>query len=176
MFKPQNHAMLLLCCGLALPATAFEEAAVSFRELSDGSIIEFESSFCEVAVGDTVSVMLMGNGGDAAAAEVVAASVKAHSGATLNQDKGKGSARTAYVKAVIGMDGRVVEIALDEANAGWKTVHVQVEISTGDELGVNLHSTPCESQRSQTLVRATGGPARERVGGRLTRDFASPLR
>ena len=28
MFKPQNQAMLLLCCGLALPATAFEEAAI----------------------------------------------------------------------------------------------------------------------------------------------------
>ena len=148
MFKSKNHAMLLLCCGLALPALAFEEAAVSFRELSDGSIIEFESSFCEVAVGDTVSVMLMGNGGDAAAAEVVAASVKAHNGATLNKDKGKGSARSAYVKAVIGMDGQVVEIALDEADAGWKTVHVQVEISTGDELGVNLHSTACESSEA----------------------------
>ncbi len=43
------------------------------------------------------------------------------------------------------MDGRVVEIALDEATEGWKAVHVQVEISTGDKLGVNLHSTACES-------------------------------
>jgi len=131
--------------GMALPATAFEEAALSLQELSDGSIIEFESSFCEVAIGDTVSVMLLGDGGDAAEATVVAATVKARNGATPNQGKAKGGARTAYVTALIGMDGRVVEIALDEAAEGWKSVHVAVEISTGDKLGVNLHSTPCES-------------------------------
>ncbi len=148
MFKLKNLAMPLLCCGLALPATAFKETAISLKELSDGSIIEFESSFCEIAIGDTVSIMLMGNDGDAAEAEVVAASVKARNSATANKDKTKKSTRAAYVKAIIGMDGRVVEIALDEADAGWKTVHVRVEISTGDELGVNLHSTPCKPSKA----------------------------
>lgn len=137
--------MLPLFFGVALPATAFEEAAISLQELSDGSIIEFESSFCGVAIGDTVSVMLLGDGGDAAEATVVAATVKAHNDATPNRGKAKGGARTAYVTALIGMDGRVVEIALDEAAEGWKAVHVAVEISTGDKLGVNLHSTACDA-------------------------------
>ena len=145
MFRSLSVAMLPLLMGLALPAAAFEEAAISLKQLSDGSIIEFESSFCEVAVGDVMSVMLMGDGGDAAEARVVAATAKTHNGSTPNRVKTKGSARTAYIAAVIGMDGRIVEIALDEADPGWKTVHVQVEISTGEKLGVNLHSTPCES-------------------------------
>ena len=147
VFKPQTLVVLPLFLGMALPATAFEEAAISLQELSDGSIIEFESSFCAVAIGDTVSVMLLGDGGDAAEATVVAATVKAPNGATPNQGKAKGGARTAYVTALIGMDGRVVEIALDEAADGWKSVHVAVEISTGDKLGVNLHSTACESNQ-----------------------------
>jgi len=145
LFKSQSLAVLPLLLGVALPATAFEEAAISLQELSDGSIIEFESSFCEVAIGNSVSVMLMGDGGDAAEATIVAATVKARNGATPNKGKASGGARTAYATAVIGMDGRVVEIALDEAAEGWKAVHVQVEISTGDKLGVNLHSTACES-------------------------------
>jgi hypothetical protein len=145
VFKSQCLAVLTLLFGVAHPAAAFEEAAISLQELSDGSIIEFESSFCEVAIGDTVSVMLMGDGGDAAEATVVAATAKTRNGATPNRGKVRGAARAAYVTAVIGMDGRVVEIALDEATEAWKAVHVQVEISTGDKLGVNLHSTACES-------------------------------
>ena len=140
--------MLPLFLGMPLPASAFEEAAISLQELSDGSIIEFESSFCEVANGDTVSVMLLGDGGDAAEATVVAATAKARNAATPNKGKGKGGTRSAYVTALIGMDGRVVEITLDEIAEGWKAVHVQVEISTGDKLGVNLHSTACESADS----------------------------
>jgi hypothetical protein len=144
VFKSQSLAVLPLLLGVALPAAAFEEAAISLQELSDGSIIEFESSFCEIAIGDSVSVMLMGDGGDAAEATVVATTVKPHNGATPNKGKTRGGTRTAYVTAVIGMDGRVVEIALDEAAEGWKAVHVQIEISTSDKLGVNLHSTACE--------------------------------
>jgi hypothetical protein len=127
VFKSLSLAVLPFYLGLALPATAFEEAGISLQELSDGSIIEFESSFCEVAIGDTVSVMLMGNAGDAAEATVVAATVKPRNRATPNPGKARGGARTAYITAVIGMDGRVVEI------------------SNGDKLGINLHATACES-------------------------------
>ena len=145
MFKIHTLAVLVAAAALALPAAAFEEAGISLKELSDGSIIEFESSFCDVAVGDTVTVMLMGTAGDAASAEIVAVSVKTNNSATPNKGNKKGGDRIAYVVPVIGMDGRVVDITLDVAEDGWRTVHLHVELSNGDRLGVNLHATPCES-------------------------------
>jgi hypothetical protein len=51
-------AVLAAAFALALPAAAFDVAEVSMKELSDGSVIEFESSFCEVVVGDTLPIML----------------------------------------------------------------------------------------------------------------------
>ncbi len=144
MFKSQYLAALPFCCALAFPAAAFEESAISLKKLPDGSIIEYESSFCEVAIGESVSVLLIGNSGDAAEAKIVAAYVKPHAGATPRKGKAKDSPHGAYVTAVIGMEGRVVDIALDEAEPGWTSIHLQVEISSGDKLGVNLHSTPCE--------------------------------
>jgi hypothetical protein len=138
-------AALLICVGIAPPAFAFEEAAISLKELSDGSIVEYESSFCEVSVGETVSVLLMGDRGDAAEATIVATTVQSRNSAKPNAGKSKVGARNAYVAAVIGMGGKFAEITLDEAEAGWKNVHLQIEISTGDKLGLNLRSTTCAS-------------------------------
>ena len=135
---------LVVAAALALPAGAFEVAEISLKELGDGSIVEFESSFCEVVVGDTISVMLGGDEGDAAIVEVVAAYVKAHNGATPNRGKKKGGPRTASITPIIGADGRSVDITLDAADEGWRTVHTRLELSSGDKLGVNLHSNPCE--------------------------------
>ena len=139
----RNFTVLAAAFALALPAAAFDVAEVSMKELSDGSIIEFESSFCGVVVGDTVPVMLTGADGDAATAEIVAVSVKTHNGATPNRGKKKGSARTASVSGVIGPDGWTIDITLDAADEGWHTTHARIELSTGDKLGVNLHSMPC---------------------------------
>lgn len=130
--------------GLAVPAASFQVAELSMKELSDLSVVEFESSFCEVVVGDTVSVMLSGAVGDAATAEIVAASIKSRNGATPNRGKQKGGDRTGEIMSVIGADGRSIDITLDAADEGWHTVHVRLELSNGDRLGVNLHSTPCE--------------------------------
>ncbi len=135
---------LTVAAAFAIPAAAFEVAEISMQELSDGSIIEFESSFCEVVVGDTVSVMLTGDGGDSDIATVVAASVKTHNGATPNRGKKKGGDRTGSITPVIGVDGRSVDLTLDAADDGWHTVHARLELSNGDKLGVNLHSTPCD--------------------------------
>ena len=66
MRKTRIYGSLVLAAALALPALAFEVADISLKELEDGSIVEFESSFCEVVVGDTVSVTLTGTEGDAA--------------------------------------------------------------------------------------------------------------
>jgi hypothetical protein len=136
---------------LAAPsAGAFEVSEISMKELSDLSIIDFESSFCEVVVGDTVSVSLMGTEGEAAIATIVAASVKSRNGATPNRGKGKdnvkGGARTGAISSVISADGRAVDVTLTAADDGWHTVHVRLELDTGDKLGVNLHSTPCEEE------------------------------
>jgi hypothetical protein len=146
VIKVRNLAVLAIGIALALPAAAFDVAEVSMKELSDGSIIEFESSFCGVMVGDTVSVMLTGVEGDAATAEIVAVSDKARNGATPNRGKKKGGDRTASVTGVIGPDGRTIDITLDAADEGWRTVHTRIELSTGDRLGVNLHSMPCEEE------------------------------
>ena len=146
MRKTRILGFLVLATALALPALAFEVAEISMKQLSDGSIVEFESSFCEVMVGDTVSVMLTGAEGDAATVEVVAAYVKAHNGATPNRGKKRGGARTASITPVIGVDGRSVDITLDAADEGWRTVHARLELSSGDKLGVNLHSTSCEEE------------------------------
>ena len=143
MIKIRNIAALAAAFALALPAAASDVAEVSMKELSDGSIIEFESSFCGVSVGDTLPVMLTGEDGDATTAEIVAVSVKTQNGATPNRGKKKGSARTASVSGVIGPDGRTVDITLDAADEGWHTAHARIELSTGDKLGVNLHSMPC---------------------------------
>jgi hypothetical protein len=143
MLDFRNTAALAAAFALALPAAAFEVTDVSMKELSDGSIIEFESSFCGVSVGDTVQVMLTGEEGDATTAEFVAVSVKTHNGATPNRGKKKGSARTASVFGVIGPDGRTIDITLEAADDGWHTAHTRTELSTGDTLGVNLHSKPC---------------------------------
>ena len=140
----RNIVVLATGFALALPAVAFDVAEVSMKELSDGSIIEFESSFCEVVVGDTVPVMLTGDDGDAATAEIVAVSVKTHNGATPNRGRKKGGERTADVSGVIGPDGRTIDVTLDAADEDWHTVHARIELSTGDKLGVNLHSMPCE--------------------------------
>jgi hypothetical protein len=144
MRKIRILGFLVLAAALALPALAFEVAELSMKELEDGSIIEYESSFCEVVVGDTVSVMLTGIEGDAASVEVVAAYVKARNGATPNRGKKKGGPRTGSITPVIGVDGRSVDITLDAADEGWHTVHARLELSSGDKLGVNLHSTPCD--------------------------------
>jgi len=144
MIKFRNIAVFAAAFALALPAAAFDVAEVSMKELSDGSVIEFESSFCEVVVGDTVPIMLTGADGDAATAEIVAVSVKTHNGATPNRGKKKGGDRTASVFGVIGPDGRTIDLTLDAADEGWHTVHARIELSTGDKLGVNLHSMPCE--------------------------------
>ena len=44
---------------------------------------------------------------------------------------------------VIGPDGRTIDITLEAADDGWHTAHTRTELSTGDTLGVNLHSKPC---------------------------------
>ena len=82
-------------------AGAFEVAEISMKELSDLSIVDFESSFCEVVVGDTVTVTLMGTEGDAATATIVAASPKPQNGATPNRGKGngRGGARTGEIES-----------------------------------------------------------------------------
>ena len=152
-----NIGVLVAGFALAFPAAAFEVTELSMKELSDGSIIEFESSFCGVTVGDTIPVMLTGEEGDAATAEVVAASVKTRNGATPNRGKMKGGDRMASVSDVIGSDGRSVDLTLDTADEGWRTVHARVELSTGDTLGVNLHSRPCNG----------GGGAGEDDGGEV---------
>ena len=144
MRKTRILGFLFLATALALPALAFEVAEISLKELEDGSIVEYESSFCEVAVGDTVSVMLMGVEGDAETVVVVAAYLKMHNAATPNRGKKKGGARTASIMPVIGVDGRSVDITLGGADEGWHTVHARLELSSGDKLGVNLHSTPCD--------------------------------
>jgi hypothetical protein len=149
MRRTQILGCLVLAAAFALPALAFEVAEISLKELSDGSIVEFESSFCEVVVGDTVSVMLTGVEGDAATAEVVAAYLKARNAATPNRGKKKGGARTASITPIIGADGRSVDITLDDADEGWHTVHARLELSNGDKLGVNLHSTPCEPEEEE---------------------------
>jgi len=43
-----------------------------------------------------------------------------------------------------------VDRALADADDGWRTVQVRLELSRGDELGVNLHSTPREEEEDQT--------------------------
>ena len=145
----RNFAALAAGLALAYPAAAFDVAELSLKELSDGSVIEFESSFCGVVVGDTVPVILTGEEGDAATAEVVAVSVKRHNGATPNRGKNRGGDRTASVSGVIGTDGRTVDLTLDAADPGWHTVHARIELSTGDKLGVNLHSMSCEEDGEQ---------------------------
>jgi hypothetical protein len=90
--------------------------------------------------------MLTGVEGDAATAEVVAAYLKARNVATPNRGKKRGGARTASITPVIGADGRSVDITLDDADDGWHTAHARLELSNGDKLGVNLHSTPCEPE------------------------------
>jgi plastocyanin len=149
MQKTRILGFLILAAALALPALAFEVAEISLKELEDGSIVEFESSFCEVAVGDTVSVMLTGDEGDAATVEVVAAYLKSHNAATPNRGKKKGGSRTASITPVIAVEGRSVSITLDAADEGWHTVHARLELSSGDKLGVNLHSTPCEEDEEE---------------------------
>jgi hypothetical protein len=149
MQKTRILGFLILAAALALPALAFEVAEISLKELEDGSIVEFESSFCEVAVGDTVSVMLTGDEGDAATVEVVAAYLKSHNAATPNRGKKKGGPRTASITPVIGVEGRSVNITLDAADESWHTVHARLELSSGDKLGVNLHSTPCEEDEEE---------------------------
>jgi hypothetical protein len=144
MLDLRMAALLMLGTALAAPAHAFDVAEVTTKELSDGSLIEYESSFCEVAVGDTVSVMLVGEGGDAANAELVAASLKPHNGATPMRSKSHGGARGAAISPVISADGEVAEIKLDAADEGWRTVHVRLELSNGDSLGVNLHASACK--------------------------------
>lgn len=144
VIKFRNIAVLAAAFALALPAAAFDVAEVSMKELTDGSVIEFESSFCGVVVGDTVPIMLTGEDGDAATVEIVAVSVKTRNGATPNRGKKKGGDRTASVFGVIGSDGRTIDLTLDTADEGWHTVHARIELSTGDKLGVNLHSMPCE--------------------------------
>jgi hypothetical protein len=146
VFGIRNLLVLAMGLALALPASAFEVSDVSTEELSDGSIIEYESSFCEVAVGDTVSVTLVGAEGDAATAEIVAASLKAHNAVTPNQGRKKGGARTGFLTVTIGPDGRSADLTLEAVDDGWHTVHVRIGLSTGDELGVNLHSTSCEAE------------------------------
>ncbi len=137
----------------AAPATAFQMVETSMQELSDLSVIEFESSFCEVRVGDTVTVNLSVALGDelsdAATATIVAASVKSRNGATPNRGKKKGGDRTATIDPLILAGSRAIDVTLtdaDDSGKGWHTVHVRLELSTGDKLGVNLHSTPCEPE------------------------------
>ena len=142
----RNIAVLAVGFALALPAAAFDVADLSMKELSDGSIIEFESSFCGVVVGDTVPVMLTGEDGDAATVEIVAVASKARNFATPNRGKRNGGDRSAAVSELIGPDGRTVDVTLDSADDGWRTVHTRIELSTGDKLGVNLHSMPCEGE------------------------------
>lgn len=138
---------------LALPAQAFDVAEISLKEFDDGSIVEYESSFCEVTVGDTVVVTLVGDGGggDADVAMIEAVELKkGNNKATPSRGAGpdgaKGGERTADITPMISADGRSAEISLVDATDGWHTVHVRLELDTGGRLGVNLHSTPCEPE------------------------------
>jgi hypothetical protein len=150
-----STALAIVALG-PLSAGAFEVAEISMKELSDLSIVDFESSFCEVVVGDTVTVALMGTEGDAATATIVAASLKPQNGATPNRGKGngRGGARTGEIESVILADGRSIDVMLTAADDGWHTVHVRLELDTGDKLGVNLHSTPCEEEEGEALLVA----------------------
>jgi hypothetical protein len=132
---------------VASPVYGFEVASLSMEELSDGSIVEYESSFCEVLVGDTVTVTLMETD-----ATVVSAEVKTRNGATPNRGKNRGGPRTATVVAVLMDSGTSVDLTLDSADDGWHTVHVKLELSTGDKLGVNLHSTMCDEEELDALM------------------------
>jgi hypothetical protein len=142
---------------LALPALAFDVAEISLKEFDDGSIAEYESSFCEVMVGDRVVVTLVGDGGggDADIAMIEAVELKkGNNQATPSRGQGpegaKGGPRTAEITPMISADARSVEITLNAATDGWRTVHVRLELDTGGRLGVNLHSTPCEPEVDET--------------------------
>jgi len=146
----RRAALCLLGAVLAAPAQAFDVAEITTRELSDGSLLQYESSFCEVAVGDTVLVVLDGEDGDAAAAELVAASLKPQNGVTPKRGATQGGGPTASVSSVIGPDSETAELTVAAADAGWRTLHVRLELSSGDKLGVNLHATPCDPREADT--------------------------
>lgn len=146
------------------PVLSADVAELSTEVLEDGSVVQYQSSFCEVSVSDMVSVTLtdvtdpMAPGSLAATVQISAVEYKNMSKENKNAvtPNGEDPGKTAgFMPMTVDPPTRSVDITLASASAGWHTVHLRLVLitETGEaagRLGVNLNSTPCDDTDGAT--------------------------
>jgi hypothetical protein len=148
---------------------AAQVAEYSQAVTEDGSLIVYESSWCEVQVGMPVTVTLRdvldppadspeGNP-ESVTAKVMAVYLKNYDkqgdkkfkNAVTSNGKVKNKQATVTPMSEVVPPAPIVMITLQTVTDAdgavvddWYTVHLRLVLSDGSRLGVNLHSMPCE--------------------------------
>ncbi len=138
-------AALALGLGFSDTAMAASEAvdSPSTHVLdSDGSMIDFNSAFCEVGVPtDPVTVALTApSGGDAVGLLITGLALRNSKG-TPSKSKGGGKRTPTWTASAFGFTSIVITMLGFD---GGKTAHFGLVLSNGDILGVNLHTNSCD--------------------------------
>ena len=140
-------AALALGLGISGTAMAASEAvdSPSTHVLdSDGSMIDFNSAFCEVGVpNDPVTVSLTNSsGGDADGLTITGLALRNSKG-TPSKSKGGGKRNPTFDMNGTAFGGTSIDIRVLSFDGG-KSAHFGLILSNGDVLGVNLHTNSCD--------------------------------